>query len=352
MSAPVPVFLLGARGLLAGELLRCLRGHRGLRLAAAASRRAGDPLAVLHPQLPDGPATVDEAGLVADLAAALAEGPAALLLGLPHGESAPAWARIEAQLGAAAAELVVVDLSADFRLGDPAAYAEVYGKPHPLPAQLGAWVYGLPVFDRAELRGARRAAAPGCFATALQLAILPAARAGLLDAGQPWVAHAVTGSTGSGAAPAAGTHHPHRDGNYRAYALGGHRHEAELAARFPAPPPLHFLPHSGPFRRGIHLSAALPLAGDADADAAVAAYADAYAGAPFVRLEADRAPELRHVVGSNRADLAVSVRGGVLQVLLALDNTLKGGAGQALQCLNLMLGFDEDDGLPRAGLGW
>ena len=352
MKPRLPVFLLGARGLLAGEFLRCLSGHRGLLLAAAATRRAGEALHELHPQLPEGPVTVDEAGLVAGLERALGAGPAALVLGLPHGESAPAWARIRAALGAAAAELFVVDLSADFRLPDAAAYQRTYGQPHPLPGELGAWVYGLPEFDRAALRGARRVAAPGCFATAMQLALLPAAQAGLLDAGKPWVLHAVTGSTGSGAAPQEGTHHPFRDGNLRAYALGGHRHEAEVAARFASPPPLHFLPHSGPFRRGIYLTAALPLAGGITAEEAVAAYAARYAGEPFVRLRRDVAPELRHVTGSNRADLGVSARGGVLQVLVALDNTLKGGAGQALQCLNLMLGFEETDGLPLAGLGW
>lgn len=347
MSDAIPVFVLGASGLLAGEALRLLEGHPRLTLAAAASRRAGAALRELHPQLASEQRAVDEAALAAGIAAALANGPAGLLMGLPHGEAAPAWHRLRAALGPAAARLAVVDLSADFRLRATAG---------------GEWTYGLPEFDRAALRaGARRAAAPGCFATAMQLAALPAADAGLLDFAAPWVMHAVTGSTGSGAAPAAQTHHPHRDGNLRAYALDGHRHEAELAQRFAAAPPrLHFLPHSGPFRRGIHLSAALPLApgaltGADDAARSAAArdiYARRFAGEPFVRVLAAGAPELRHVAGSNRADLAVFARDGVLAVLLVLDNTLKGGAGQALQCLNLLLGLPEDAGLPRAGLGW
>ena len=352
MKQPVPVHLLGASGLLAGEFLRCLEGHGGFALASAASRRAGVPLTELHPQLAGGPATVDEAGLAAALAADLGRGPAALVLGLPHGETAPAWGRIAAHLGAAADGLHVVDLSADFRLRDAAVYQRVYGKPHPRPDELADWVYGLPEFDGAALAGAMRVAAPGCFATAMQLAVLPAAKAGLLHGSAPWVVHAVTGSTGSGASPQAGTHHPFRDGSFRAYALDGHRHEAELAARFDEPPPLHFLPHSGPFRRGIHLSAALPLAAPASSEELTALYAACYAGRPFVRVLDGGAPELRHVTGSNRADLAVSARGGVAQVLLVLDNTLKGGAGQALQCLNLMLGLDEAAGLPAAGLGW
>ena len=117
--------------------------------------------------------------------------------------------------------------------------------------------------------------------------------------------------------------------------------------------PLHFAAHSGPFRRGIHVSAVLPLAGGVDAEALRLVYEETYGGTPYVRLlPAGETPHVRHVAGSNRADLAVGLRHGAAQVQLALDNTLKGGAGQALQCLNTMLGLPQTAGLPVNGLGY
>ncbi len=369
MSARVPLAVLGSSGLLAGELLRLVEGHPGLELVAAGSREPGVPLARLHPQLSGEQATVDAAGVAAALAAAVeasadgspgrgapARPAAALVLGLPHGRSAAAFTALAAELGERLERVAVVDLSADFRLRDAALHERWYGAAPADPTGALDFRYGLPELFRADLAGATRLAAPGCFATAMQLAVLPLARAGVLDRGAPWILHGVTGSSGSGAAASAGTHHPHRQGNLRAYAPDGHRHEAELAqalALAGIEAPLHFLPHSGPFSRGIHLTAALPLAERLTTAEARALVAEAYAGEPFVRvLQAGGVPELRSVVGSNRADLAVHARGDVLTVLCAIDNTLKGGAGQALQGLNLLLGLDETAGLPRAGLGY
>lgn len=374
MSARVPLAVLGSSGLLAGELLRLVEGHPGLELAAAGSREPGVPLARLHPQLSGELVTVDPAGVAAVLAAAVDDAPddvpaagssgrggtpriaAALVLGLPHGRSAAAFTALAAELGERLERVAVVDLSADFRLRDAALHERWYGAPPADPTGALDFRYGLPELFRTGLAGATRLAAPGCFATAMQLSVLPLARAGVLDVGVPWILHGVTGSSGSGAAASAGTHHPHRQGNLRAYAPDGHRHEAELAqalALAGVEASLHFLPHSGPFSRGIHLTAALPLAERLTTAEAHALLAEAYAGEPFVRvLPAGGVPELRSVVGSNRADLAVHARGDVLTVLCAIDNTLKGGAGQALQGLNLLLGLDETAGLPRAGLGY
>lgn len=334
-----PVFVAGARGLLAGEFLRLLAAHPSLRLAGAYSRGGTGSLTDSHPQLADSQALCNTEQLADDLSAALTHGPAALLLALNHGESAPAWRELEAKLGAAAGDLTVIDLSADFRL--PAAN-------DPAP-----WHYGLPELH-AVPAGTRRVAAAGCFATALQLAIVPAARAGLLNSEQPWIAHGVTGSSGSGAQAKAATHHPHRHDNLWAYAWDGHRHELELSARrnFKTPPPLHFVACSGPFSRGIHLAAALPLARSLTTEAARAAYAQAYAGAGCVRVLDAGPAQLRAVLGSNRADLSVGVRDGVLHVFCVLDNTIKGGSGQAMQCLNLALGLPATSGLPLGGLGF
>lgn len=339
----IPVFVAGARGLLAGEFLRLLAGHAGLRLAGAYSRGGSGALAECHPHL-RGAALGAEAlrphdDLAGDLARALAHGPAALLLALNHGESADAWRVLRAQLGTVAARLTVVDLSADFRL--------------PGHGDEEDWAYGLPELH-AVAAGAKRVAAAGCFATALQLTIVPAARAGLLEPGRPLIAHGVTGSSGSGAQPKPGTHHPHRHDNLWAYAWEGHRHEGELGAarNFPGgAPPIHFVACSGPFSRGIHLSAALPLRAGVSAETARAAYAQTFQHAACVRLLEAGTPQLRAVIGSNCAELAVGVRGGQLHVFCTLDNVVKGGAGQGLQCLNLALGLPEAAGLPLAGLG-
>ncbi len=348
---PLPVFVAGARGLLAGEFLRLLTAHPALQLGGAFSRGGSGALADCHPNLRGSPLGAHELqphdALAGALARALAHGPAALLLAMNHGESADAWRVLKAQLGAVAGRLTVVDLSADFRLpatGALGADAEHGGE---------IWRYGLPELHPVA-RGASRIAAAGCFATALQLAIVPAVRAGLLAPERPLIAHGVTGSSGSGAQPKPGTHHPHRHDNLYVYAWEGHRHEAELVARrnFPdGAPAVHFVASSGPFSRGIHLAATLTLRAGVSAADARAAYGKAFDGAACVRLLAAGTPQLRSVTNSNCAEIAVGVRDGQLHVFCALDNLVKGGAGQGLQCLNLALGLPETAGLPLAGLG-
>lgn len=348
---PIPLVIVGAGGLLAGELLRLLEFHPYLRPTAAVRRTRGPSLRASHPHLGFDMPTLELDQALDVLALGLAQGPVALVLALPHGQAAATWVELEAELGDAAESLYVVDLSADFRLRDLALWSRWYGAEHPAPEQLPRWTYGLPEWQRDELRESRRIAAAGCFATALQLAVLPAARAKLIDFRSPLVLHAVTGSSGSGNEPKPGTHHPHRHGNLWAYSLEGHRHEAELRQAVPDAGKIVFVPHSGPFARGIHLSAALPLTHDLDPDDAREVYAEAYADAPFVEVLATGAPDLRRVVGSNRASIGLHARDGVLSVFLTLDNIVKGGSGQALQCLNLALGYPETAGLPRTGLG-
>lgn len=362
-SVTVPLWIFGARGLLAGELLRLLEMHDGFAPAGLVSRSRRD-IAAAHPHVV-GRAADAAAGLAplardldvaeAELASALeGGGDAAIALALPPGESATTWRRLRARLGPLAERAYVVDLSPDYRLRDVESHRAAYDEEAPDVEERGQFVYGLPELGRDALRGARRVASPGCFATAMQLAVVPAARAGLLDDDSPWFLSGVTGSSGSGIDPKPGTHHPHRHGNLWAYALDGHRHEAELRQALHGTglaPSLHFVPHSGPFARGIHLTACLPLARDASSDDVYTIFAATYAGEPFVRVLESGAPDLRSVVGSNACALRAYVRDDALHVLLTLDNLGKGGAGQALQCLNLMLGFPETRGLPRSGLG-
>jgi N-acetyl-gamma-glutamyl-phosphate reductase len=356
--ATTPIWVFGAKGVLAGEALRLIDGHPALELRGAVSRSQSD-LVDAHPHLVTDLATCSAEEARASIADALSSGERpAVLLGLPHGESRAAWPALCAELGSRAHDVFVVDLSADHRLADPKLHTSVYGAAPAADGELGRFVYGLVEFDRANIARAKRVAAPGCFATALQLACVPAARAGLLDPTRPWILNGITGSSGSGAEPKVGTHHPWRHGNLWAYGLDGHRHEAELEqalAAFGVRAPLHMVAHSGPFARGIHLTAALPLADAAnarDVSEVHAHYRAAFEGAPFVRvLDVGAVPDLRSVTGGNSAAIGVSVRGSVLTVLVTLDNMTKGGAGQALQCLNLMLGFPEHLGLPRVGLG-
>ena len=344
-----PVFVLGAKGLLAGETMRLVLDHPALALGAALTRTGGESLADVHPQLALAERTIARAEGVRELARTLAEGrPAVLVLALPHGEAAREWSSIRVELGELARELLVLDLSADHRL-------HAAGAPHPAPEEASSFVWGLPELRREELRTATRIAAPGCFATALCLAAVPVASEGLIDRERTWCVTAVTGSSGSGMQPTPTTHHPRRHDNLWAYALHGHRHEAELfqaLAQEDVPPPeLVFVPHSGPFVRGIHLTALLPLTKGVDEARVRAVYERRYLGAAFVEVLAQGVPDLGRVVGSNRAVLGLAVRERTLIVLVALDNVLKGGAGQALQALNLALGLPETTGLPRRGLG-
>jgi N-acetyl-gamma-glutamyl-phosphate/LysW-gamma-L-alpha-aminoadipyl-6-phosphate reductase len=352
----IPLVLFGASGLLGGEVIRLLEFHPALVLHAAATREGG-ALAASHPHL----ATLRAvAGTFAAAEAAVLrlarEGRrVAIAYALPHGESAPRWKALREALAEHASRVYVADLAADYRLADVAAHRRVYGAEHADAAGLEEFVYGLPELGREPLREARRVAVAGCFATAMQLAVLPAARRGLLDPSRPIALAGVTGSSGSGAKPLPGTHHPHRAGNLYAYSLTGHRHEAELEQSLSrhgaAHGAIHFVPHSGPFVRGIHLTAFLPLAAESQGEAAREAYAADYAAEPFVEVLESGLPDLRRVAGSNRVCLTAAPRGSLLTVCLTLDNVVKGGAGQALQCLNLMLGCDEAAGLPRCGLG-
>ena len=347
-----PVWLMGASGLLAGEFCRLVEQHPNLNLVGAISREEGVSLSSLHPHLSHSVETVS----LATAAATISERnePCVLVLGLPHAQSATAWKTLRAELGSAVEKISVVDLSADYRLADAATYAKWYGQDHPDLDELPQFVYGLPEVHREKIVGSKRVAAPGCFATALQLATVPAAAAKLVSTDSPWILNAVTGSSGSGIAPKAGTHHPHCNGSLWAYGLGGHRHEAELEqALVPHgfTPEICFVPHSGPFVRGIHLTAVLPLAGEITTDEARAVYAAAYEGSPFVEVLPEGVPDLRRVAGSNRVSIGVHVKGNSLVCLCTLDNVVKGGSGQALQCLNLMQGWPEETGLPIAGLG-
>src|SRR5919197_166880 len=328
-------------------MIRRLLVHPDVALVRVASvDYVGEPLAAAHPSLEGMTDLVFE-----DLPAGrAAEGVDVVLLGLPHKVSAHKMPEI------AAAGAKVVDMSGGFRLKDAAAYARYYGQAHPHPELMKEFVYGLPELDRERIRAARLVASPGCFATTIQLALLPLARAGLLEG----IVHVqgITGSSGSGVAPSAGTHHPVRAGNLRTYKPLEHQHVPEicetLAQAGARDLELRFDPVSAPLSRGILATAFVELP-DAWSEARLRAlYEATYAGEPFVRVPRKRLPEVAAVSGSNYAEVGAAVgpavRGRRTAALFgATDNLVKGGAGQAIENMNLMLGLPERASLEDPG---
>jgi LysW-gamma-L-alpha-aminoadipyl-6-phosphate/LysW-L-glutamyl-5-phosphate reductase len=340
--------VIGGSGYGGAEMIRRLLIHPDVELCRVASvDLVGEPLGAAHPSLEGRSDLVFE-----DLApAAAADGMDVVLLALPHKVTAAKVPEI-----AALPKVKIVDMSGDFRLKDPAAYERWYGQRHPHPERLADFVYGLPELNRPRIRGARFVASPGCFATTIELGLLPLARAGLLEG----VVHVqgITGSSGSGAAAQATTHHPVRAGNLRAYKPLFHQHVPEitetLAAAGARGLELRFVPVSAPLSRGILATAFVELPEEWTEARLQALYRETYAGEPFTRVPAKRLPEVAAVSGSNFAEVGVAA-GPAFQgrrtvtVVSALDNLVKGGAGQAVQNMNLLLGLDERASLDDPG---
>jgi N-acetyl-gamma-glutamyl-phosphate reductase len=329
--------VVGAAGYGGGELIRLLRTHPRVELLACVSRsQAGRSLAAVHPRLAR---DEDPAVFAAEPpwdALARRPGPLVVFAALRAGElreTLPSWRAAWTAHGLDE-RLALIDLSPDFRA------EALCGRPiEGLP-----FVYGSSEWCRDELPGARAVANPGCFATALALALLPLARAGLAS---DVVVTAVTGSSGSGTVPSPRTHHPERAQELVAYAPLAHRHQAEvegLLAHCARPLRWAFVPHSGPFVRGIAATAVATLMAGVAEDAVAEAYRAAYARAPQVRLRREP-PRLAHVVATPYADLAWRVVGDRLAVLVALDNLGKGMATQAVANMNLLFGRPELEGL-------
>jgi N-acetyl-gamma-glutamyl-phosphate reductase len=331
--------LIGGSGYGGGEMMRRLLLHPEVELVRVASIDfVGEPVSAAHPNLTG----------VTDLRfenlspAEAAAGCDVALLGLPHKITAAKVPEL-IELG-----VKIVDMSGDFRLTDADAYERYYGAAHPHPELLGTFVYGLPELNREVIRASSRVASPGCFATTIELALLPLARAGVLAG--PIHVSAITGSSGSGAAPSAGTHHPVRAVNLKTYKPLIHQHSPEivetLAAAGAAAPELRFVPVSAPLSRGIFATAFVEVDASVDESTVAAMFDEQYADEPFVRRPTARLPEVAAISGSNYAEVGFAVgeaRAGKRTVtcFAALDNLIKGGAGQAIQNMNLVLGLDE-----------
>lgn len=334
------IAILGATGYGGGELLRLLLHHPDARVTHATSRsQAGRPVGAVHRNLHG---LTDLAFSAPSTEVLLNE--CDLIIGaLPHGASAETLAPF------VTAGHRVLDLSGDFRLRDLDAYRQWYRREHPHPELIPHAVYGCPERASDAIAGARLVASPGCFATAMNLALLPAASAGWLKGRVDVVA--MTGSSGSGAEASAGTHHPTRAGTLRPYKVLAHQHVPEvlqlLGDAGSAPASLSFTPVSAPLVRGILAVATADIDAPSGADPA-ALYQAHYRDTPFIKVLTDREPEPGPIAGTNHVEVrARATADGRLHVMCALDNLVKGGAGQALQCMNLMLGLD-----PQTGLQW
>ena len=348
------VGVVGASGYAGAELLRLCAGHPDLDVVVAtAGGHRGESvaghtpsLAAAYPTLhyaPSEPAELDGLDVV--------------FLALPHGQSQHLVPELLTRVG------TVVDLAADFRLSDPALYPTWYGEPHVAPELLGRFVYGLPELYRDQLGGARLIAAPGCYPTAALLALTPLARAGVLDlpvgtgsAPPALIVDAASGVSGAGRAPKDHLHFGAVDEDFVAYGLLDHRHTAEMEQGLGAP--VLFTPHLAPMVRGILATCYGRPAGAADPSGRPASTDDvmdvlhqAYDDEPFV-VVTDDPPSTKATSGSNCAHVTARVdpRTGWVMALCAIDNLVKGAAGQAVQCANLALGLPEVTGLPMAGM--
>lgn len=332
----------GASGYAGGELLRLLAGHPSFKLTTVtAGSNAGELVTSIHPHLSHlgslrfAPTNPDE---LSDLDL--------LFVALPHGESSKLIAAVSPRLK-------IVDLGADFRLSDSAAWERYYGGVH-----AGSWLYGLPELPgkRSEISMANRVANPGCYATAISLGAAPAVAAGVIDASDIVVV-AASGTTGAGRNAKISLSASEVMNSLTSYKFGGvHQHtpeiEAALSSLTNSQVRLSFTPILAPMPRGI--LATVTARTTADSTAIRELYEGAYSNEPFVQLlPAGQLPETASVLGSNSAQLQVAVDTHTerLVVSIAIDNLGKGAAGQAIQNANLMMGIAEQSGLSAIGIG-
>lgn len=331
--------VIGGSGYGGGEMIRRLLQHPEVELVRVASvDYVGEPLSAALPNL-EGRTDLRFENLEAREAA---KGMDIVLLGLPHKVAAHKVPEI-LETGAK-----IVDLSGDFRLKDVASYEKFYGGKHPCPELLPRFVYGLPELNREAIRSARGVASPGCFATTIELSLLPLARKGWLEG--PIETVGITGSSGSGVAASAGTHHPTRSVNLKSYKTLSHQHTPEILETLHNAGgkklALDMVPVSAPLSRGLFVTSFVHVDASLSADAIQSVFTEYFAREPFVRVPAKRQPEVAAVAGSNYVEVGCvvgDVRNGkrVVTCISALDNLIKGGAGQGIQSMNLMLGLDE-----------
>lgn len=339
MATMLKAAIFGASGFVGGELLRLLAQHPSLRARRLfGDSRAGQSVGEVHPHC--GPAY---AGMqVEQYASEALDGLDIVFAALPHGHS-QAIAQEIIDRG-----LRFVDLGADFRLDSAQAYQRWYGEEHQAPNLLDRFVYGIPELHREQIRLAQCVAAAGCYPTSAILALKPLVDAGLVDPASI-IVDAASGVSGAGRAAKDGTHFNTIDESFAAYGLLNHRHTAEMEQELGAN--VLFTPHLVPMNRGILATCYATAARAMDSDEPLKVLRAAYADEPFVHVS-EAPPATKWTLGSNAVHVTARYdeRTGRVLALAALDNLVKGAAGQMIQCANLMLGLDETAGLPAVGV--
>ena len=348
----IPAMVLGGTGYVAGELLRLIAGHPSLRLEAVMSdSQPGESVGRAFPHLA---AVLGDTVFrsQADIEALLKQHRSpAILSAAPHGVSAALIDRLLQVAEGAGNTPRVVDISADFRYASAAAYEAVYRHPHGAPARIKQFTCAVP--EHLAHATTPHVAHPGCFATTTLLAVVPLLKLGLVE--PTLFVSAVTGSTGSGRKPSEGTHHPTRHSDLYSYGALAHRHAPEVVACAQAASgvaaQLAFVPHSGPFARGIHATVQAVLKKPVDTQGIIAQLREFYAHSPFVRVLGG-APRVKDIVASNYAHLSAASDGRTVAVMSVADNLNKGAAGGAVQWMNRLMGLPETAGLTAPAAGW
>ncbi len=352
MSAPIKAIIIGASGYVGGELLRLIAGHPKFELAAAVSdSRAGQLVGEAFGHLSQALSGTRFVGRK-DWLNGIEDGSnVALFSAAPHGASAEVIAAVHAASEEKNLVLHVVDSSADFRYPEQSAWESIYGAKHGAPELLSDFTCAVP--EHLSTISTAHVGHPGCFATASLLAAVPLMQSGMKE---PDVfISGVTGSTGSGRIPQVGTHHPERNSNMHAYKPLVHRHSPEIArlagVASGRETTVHFVPHSGPFARGIHVTLQARTKEAVSEDQIRDVYVSAYENSPFVEI-VGATPKLKNVVASNMCHIGVATDGNSVVVMSVIDNLVKGAAGGAVQWMNRLWDLPETSGLTAAAPGW
>lgn len=352
MNEGVPAIVLGGTGYVAGELMRLIAGHPRLHVASILSdSQPGASVAAAFPHLRSAYPELTFCDLDALDAVVRRTPQAALFSAAPHGVAAGIIDRLLGTADKAGSRIHCVDISADYRYRSAAAYEAVYKHPHGAPARLAQFTCAVP--EHLATSPTPHVSHPGCFATATLLASVPLLALGLIE--PRLFVTGITGSTGSGRKPTEGTHHPQRHSDLYSYGALSHRHVPEITAcarlATGIEAEFNFVPHSGPFARGIHVTIQATLKRPLSSAEAVASLAAYYQGCRFVRV-VDTAPRVKDVATSNYANLSAVTNGTSIAVMAVLDNLNKGAAGGAVQWMNRLLGFSEALGLEAPAPGW
>jgi [amino group carrier protein]-6-phospho-L-2-aminoadipate/5-phospho-L-glutamate reductase len=342
----IKVGVVGAGGYAGGELLRLLLTHPEVgEVLAGSESLTGKPVTSAHPNLrkrTDLQFVAYDAVKDVDV----------IFLSLPNGAHRASEFEGRAKL--------VIDLSSDHRLRDPEDYETWYGAPHPHPDALGRWTYGIPELHRTDLKGATRVTGAGCNATATILALLPLFAADVVDRSRPVTVECKVGSSEGGREPGEDSHHPERVGVVRSFSPVGHRHTAEAEQELALGgerPRVDLSVTAVELVRGVLATAHIPVSRPLEDKDLWKIYRERYGSEPFVRIVKERTgiwrnPEPKLLAGTNFADVgfAADPRGDRVVALCAIDNLVKGAAGNGVQAMNVAFGFDETAGLGFVGL--